>query len=557
MATVTQIRRFRRVVIYIALILLGLFFLSLILADRFVEPVLRQRLHTLIVKGSDSLYTYQLGDLKANFLHGRVEVRNLQINIDSNRYQYLKERNKLPALTMELDLAEGSITGVNLLGLLLRKKIDVEEFSSKKADVRLERHLQSKDPIETDEPLWKSIQPDIRSIEVDRVRLEGIKLSYKNADTAESINLQFDQCNALFDNIRIDSAAAFDTTRIGFAKNISLNLHDLKFRTPDSTYKMEAERITYSSREHLLQIDSFSLQPTLDKADFYKANPVQQSLYYVVFRKARFINMPLDRFINKDVISADSVIVEKPDVNVYLDRNMQPLFISKVGKFPHQKLLSSPMVIDIKSFLAKTASVVYTERSTKTLHEGKVFFTDFDLVANNVVNDQRLIESNSICTAFAEGKILGSSPFSVNFTFFLDSLNGCYEADGSIREIKSSQLNPAASNLGNIEINGLNIHQLDFKIRGRDMDASGSLRMRYDNLAVTLRKLDKETGEISERKFFSRVMNQYTLWPSNPGPNGVERITNDAKALRLTSQSFFALLWKTIFDGMQDIMMKK
>ena len=52
MATIKQIRRFRRRVIYTALALLGLFFFFLIFADRFVEPILRDRLHTLIVRGS-------------------------------------------------------------------------------------------------------------------------------------------------------------------------------------------------------------------------------------------------------------------------------------------------------------------------------------------------------------------------------------------------------------------------------------------------------------------------------------------------------------------------
>ncbi|RYF83280.1 MAG: hypothetical protein EON98_10475, partial [Chitinophagaceae bacterium] len=36
-----------------------------VLAHFYVEPVLRKRLHTLIIEGSDSLYTYRLGALKA------------------------------------------------------------------------------------------------------------------------------------------------------------------------------------------------------------------------------------------------------------------------------------------------------------------------------------------------------------------------------------------------------------------------------------------------------------------------------------------------------------
>ncbi len=556
MATIAQIRRFRRLVIYLASALLAIFFIFLIFVDKFVEPILRDRIHTLIIEGSDSLYTYKLGDLKANFFGGKVEVRNLQINVDSSRYRYLKNHNRLPVLTMQLDLELGSIKGINILSLVFGKKIGVEELRSKKADIKLSRHLQVKGSMESDQPLWKSIQPKIQSIIVDRIKLDGVKLLYKNADTSESVKLQFDECNALFEDIRIDSASAFDTTRIGFTKNISLRFHDLKFRTADSSYKMKAEWINYSSKDRILEIDSFKLQPTLEKDTFYKSHPVQQTLYYVEFHKVRFVNTRLDRFINNDVINADSVVFLIPNVRMYMDRTMQPLFQSKIGKYPHQKLLSSSSIIDVKTVVARNANLLYTEKNAKTLQEGKVFFNDFDFIAENITNDRRLIAKKNLLTAAAHGKILGSSDFTLNFKFFLDSLNGSYESWGNIKNINTEQLRPLGAALANVQINSFNIHNLDFNIRGRDYDASGNVRMRYNGLSLTLKKLDEETGQVKTQKFLTKILNKFVMWSDNPGPDGVERTSNEAKALRLSTQSFFGLLWKTIFDGMQDIMMK-
>ena len=56
-------------------------------------------------------------------------------------------------------------------------------------------------------PLWKAIQSNIKSISIDKINLDGVKLLYRNADTSESVKLQFDRCEALFKNVRIDSAA--------------------------------------------------------------------------------------------------------------------------------------------------------------------------------------------------------------------------------------------------------------------------------------------------------------------------------------------------------------
>ena len=86
-----------------------------VFVNRYLEPVLRDRLHTLIIQGSDSLYRYQLGKLNANFFGGSVEVRNLHIQIDSSRYQQLAAAHALPPLTMELDLVRGQINGTGCI----------------------------------------------------------------------------------------------------------------------------------------------------------------------------------------------------------------------------------------------------------------------------------------------------------------------------------------------------------------------------------------------------------------------------------------------------------
>jgi len=110
--------------------------------------------------------------------------------------------------------------------------------------------------------------------------------------------------------------------------------------------------------------------------------------------------------------------------------------------------------------------------------------------------------------------------------------------------------------LANVKINSFNIHSLDFDINGSDFDATGKVGMHYDNLSISVRKTDDETGITETKRFLSKILNKYVLWPSNPGPDGTERISTEAKAYRLSTQSFFGFLWKAIFDGMQDVMMK-
>jgi hypothetical protein len=550
------LRRYRRILIIAASILLGLFIVLIIFVDRFIEPILKDRLHTLIIQGSDSLYTYTLEKLDANFYGGNVEVKNLQISVDSNRYEYLRKRNALPSLTMQLTLERGYVKGIGIIDILFGKKIRIEEIMSKQADIKLSRHIRPQNSNDENVPVWKAIQPKIASIFVGRIKLDGIKLLYKNADTSESVKLQFDRCDALFDNILIDSAAAFDTTRTGFTKEISMNFRDLKFRTADSSYKMKAEGIRYSSKERSLEIDSFKLQPTLEKEDFYSAANRQTSLYYIEFSKLRFLNTRLDHFIHNNVIDADNVIFEKLDVKIYNDKSLPPDYESKIGKFPHQKLLTAGTTINIKNISFKDAAFELTEKNPQTNQEGKIAISHLNFTASNVTNDRLLIKKNPICVASFSGAIFKNSPVSLSLKLHLDSTNGRFDASGSVQNVSAAQLNEVSVPLANVQINSCTIRDMEFGVAGEDYSATANVRMRYSNLSITLQKKDEETGQIKTKKFITKILNRFVIWSDNPGPGGIERIAQNKRVARLTTQSFFGLIWKSIFAGMQDVMMK-
>lgn len=539
-----------------SIVLTGVFIIFLILVNRFVEPLLKDRLHTLIIQGSDSLYTYTLGKLKANLYGGNVEIENLQIKIDSNRYQYLRNKNALPSLTMQLSLESGKIKGVGIFDLLFNKKINIEKILSTRADVKLSRHIRRKENASEPVPLWQAIRPKISSIYVGEIKFNGIKLLYKNIDTSESVKLQFDRCDAAFTNVLIDSAAAADTNRIGFTKEIDLKFQGLKFRTSDSMYKMKAKEIMYSSKNRQLQIDSFKLQPTLDKEDFYSAANRQTSLYYIEFSKAKLVNTRLDHFIHNNILDADSFVLEKPDIKIYNDKSLPPNFRSKIGKYPQQQLLKAGATIIVQNIFFKNGNVEYKEKNPATNMEGIFSVSNVNFIAANVTNDDKTILQNHFCNATINGTILGNSPVALSLKFYLDSSNGRYDATGSVKNISASQLNQLSIPLANVQINSFDLQQLQFTVRGEDYHAYSNVQMRYKNLSLTLRKTNEATGETTTKKFITKMLNRFVIWSANPGPDGVERTTQNKLTLRLTTDAFFGFLWKSVFSGMQDIMMK-
>jgi hypothetical protein len=547
----------RRFIVYLLGFLLFVFIFLIIVAERFVEPVIKDRLHTLIVQGSDGLYTYKLGNLDASFLGGSVEIEDLQIDVDSARYAQLVAAKDIPSLTMQLDLKKGHIKGIAVFSLLFSKKVMVHEILSEDANVQLTRHKRERRERQGPrQKLWKAIQPAIKLIDIDHIELDGIKLLYKHADTSESMQLQFDTCYARFDDIRIDSLAAADVSRIGFTKEVSMRFRDLNFRTPDSIYKMRADEISFSSKDKSLEMTEFKLQPTLaKKEDFYRVVGERRSMNTISFQKARLTNFQLDRFIHSDIVSADSLLVESPDLSMYTDKTQPMLLESKMGKYPHQNLLRVNSIVQIKGMAIRNGNLSYTEKGEKTQKEGTLTLNDFDVSVSNITNDSMMIVGSPRMTANMKGRILGQSPMNVDFVFYLDSTNGRFDANGNIGSASAGQLNQLAEPLANIRFQSFNLQSLAFRLAGDDYGARGSVFMRYSNLFLVVQKKADETGAVSTNKFLTKIVNKYTLRDSNPGPDGIERKADPVIRARLTTQSFFGLIWQTIFTGMQNVMM--
>lgn len=552
-----RIRRAPRWLLYTAVFLVLLVAVLSLFVNRYLEPVLRDRLHTLIIQGSDSLYTYQLGKLNANFLGGNVEVRNLHIQIDSNRYRQMAAARALPALTMELDLGRGLIRGIDVFDLVFSREINIDEIISKDADVRLLRHVRNQDAPQNTQPLWKTVQPAISGITINRINLDGIKLLYRNADTSDAIKLQFDKCIGLFEDIRIDSAASADTSRIAFMKSINLQFNELKFRTPDSSYKMKADVISYSSRAKVFEVVNFKIQPTLkEREEFYKDATRQQTMYVIEYDRMKLTNIRLDRFLNNNIIAADTVLLEHPVATMYSDKTLPPRFESKIGRYPHQQLLKAASTIMVNALVVKEAEIRYTERSAKTGQEGTVQFSNLNVTATNVTNDSNRIKQNGECLMTATGNVLGSSPIQAQFRFYLGDTTGRFDVAGDVKNVTAGQLNALVEPLTNMRLRSFDMKRLDFTMQGNDFNAASNVTMWYNNLFVLLQKQDDETGEVKTKKFMTKLLNRFTLYESNPGPGGTLRKATGAQRARISSQPFFGFVWKALFTGMQEVMLQ-
>ncbi|RYY87800.1 MAG: hypothetical protein EOO15_10900 [Chitinophagaceae bacterium] len=342
-----------------------------IAAERYVEPVLRKRIGVLIVQGSDSLYNYKLGKLEASLFGGRVEIEDLHIAVDSNQYRRLLAEKRLPPLTINIDMPYGHLRGVDVLNLLLGRNVRIGELFTEGATIEVWRNGKEERQNWDRPPLWKLIRPNIKSVVLKKLQLEGVRFGYRHADDSGDVQLKFDTCSALIRDIRIDSAAAADPERIGFCRYVKMHFYDLKFRSADSSMKLKARTIDYNSEEKLLSITGFKLQPTLkDKESFYEGAAHQREMTVIEFARLDLTRFRMEEFVRNNAVVADSLLIDTPSIKIYTDKTLPPSLEGKMGRYPQQQLLHAATDINIKGLALRGASVAYTERSDKSGQEG-------------------------------------------------------------------------------------------------------------------------------------------------------------------------------------------
>jgi hypothetical protein len=123
---------------------------------------------------------------------------------------------------------------------------------------------------------------------------------------------------------------------------------------------------------------------------------------------------------------------------------------------------------------------------------------------------------------------------------------------GNIGSVTASQINPISTRLANIEVPSVQISSIQFSVRGEDFEATSDVQMVYNNLSLIFRKRDEETGAIATRTFLTKMLNRYAINPNGAG----DRKAQDVRISRLTTQTFFGVIWKAVFEGMQRIMLK-
>jgi hypothetical protein len=222
---------------------------------------------------------------------------------------------------------------------------------------------------------------------------------------------------------------------------------------------------------------------------------------------------------------------------------------SKVGQYPQQLLLKVPIDVELKKVIVQDGVIEYKEKNPQTGSSGVVEFNNIYATLHNVNNRREKIRDNGLFTVHFNSRFLNKIPLSATLQFYLNSKNGKFAVNGTMKTTDATIFNPLSKPMALVEINSGTINSLDFNLICNDYNAKGIIRLLYNDLKIKILKQEDNGKEYKAKKMISLLANMM-IANNNPDKDKPVKIVTVNHA-RDINKSMFNLIWKAIFEGTQ------
>ncbi len=324
------------------------------------------------------------------------------------------------------------------------------------------------------------------------------------------------------------------------------------FITEDKLYAISVQGISIDRQKNLVSIEKFGVKPTISETQFVSRAKKQTDYYTIEINHIKLAGIDFSKLLSQSMLDMQQANL-KVNLNVFTDRTLPINTASKVGKYPQQLLLKLKIPIYIKKVVLENSFISYRERALESKQIGDVRFTNVNASIDNVTNIPAYIHTNPVCVINAKGLLLNKATASTQWKLLLNTTDGTFDVKGEIKKMDAAILNSIGMPLGMTSVSG-DINGLTFSMTGNNYKTKGSLEFLYSNFKLASYKMD-EKGDTLKNKKMETWFGNALIIDNNPA-NGKTR-TADISADRELNKSFFNLVWKSIFGGIQKTILSK
>ena len=218
-----------------------------------------------------------------------------------------------------------------------------------------------------------------------------------------------DQLNLnMYHLIISDEVAENPESRMLFSEKFIAGIKNYWYLSSDSSYSYHIGDLIADSERQMLDLNRVDICPVKDEESFMEALKYKKSRFSATIKHIQAKKIDYRRFINHGEVNVEKLLVERPHLFVYEDKNL-PFAPDRDPPMPNEVFRNLSFYLNIQDIhITDNAYVEYRERAVQETTTGYINFTKGDIRITNLTNDPVL---NTL-----------DHPCHINFTaYFMDT----------------------------------------------------------------------------------------------------------------------------------------
>jgi len=543
-------RKWHKITVVISIVSVSLILILGFLINLYWSPILAYKVKEVVFKSSDSLYTADFSSAELHVLRGTIVIFNITLKPDTAVYNRRKKQHIAPNNLVELHVKRLTLSHIHPFKLYFQHKLEIGEIVLSEPVVNISYQLNhTRDTVlKPNQTAWQKISKSLSLIHIGTILLGDVKLKYEDYSGNKLAISELKELNLTANDLLIDSATQTDTSRLLYCKDIIAELNNYTARSPNGLYTYKFNHVKLSTLTSQLNVEGITLKP------------INAAGFFVKSHRDRFI-MRLDSLqLNKfdylnyhkyRILTASSLILNNGTLEIFGNPNHPNDKKDKITSFPNVGLFKINADMKIDTVLVHQINVFYTEYNEKSKEPGTISFNNTSGHFLNVTTNQAALQKNNTCAVQLTSYFMNRGKLNVAFAFNLTDKNNSFSYKGSLGPMDLQFVNPAVKPLAMIKINSGTVKQLDFDIHADNATARGKVDVLYNDLKVSILKVDTIFDNLKKRPIASLFANLFIVKHDNPDKEGGQPRSASVYYTRASETPFFKFTWQTLLSGLK------
>jgi hypothetical protein len=451
-----------------------------------------------------------------------LTVRGLTVALDTTGVADAEE----PALIRSAGVRSLKVAGIRLIPLIRGKGIFISSIEIDRPEAELHFVVPAEEspsaPEEAAEVQGAEDAQEEAGFEAPPATLERIRIDdasvvlIQDSEIGTSLSALHGLDLELTD-ITIDLVTAANPARALANSRVRIAFDSASHLVEDSLYVIRAAGLRADSEESLVDIQEFSVIPTLEANPFFRR--LAQRADRIDLHAGPILLRGLDfyKYFAEDELYVRSIEVDSLDVHVFADINIAWGPRARACRY-HNGFAEIEVPMTIDTIRLVDADIRYSELAKGAKRPGELTFEDLSGTVVNVTNDRERMTRETPVVVDVTGKLFGEGNVQARLAYPLLSPTLDFTLEASVGAMNMSTFNTFAMNVVGVEVRKGRLDSLYMRKESRRGQASGRIYMRYRDF--DFRIFDRNSGKAMPWHSVAGFFGNLVVRSNNPGKPG-------------------------------------